>query len=372
MSYNAGGFGICFDIDGVLRRGQNILPPTKPALDLITDKHGDFTVPVIFVTNSVSRDEDKAQGLCDSLGVNVSPDQIVQAHSPLNLITEYHKKKCLVLGQGTSADLAKEIGFTDVITIDEIKESMPNLDVMDHKVKFSAAETTTTKVPQIDAILCMKEPLAWESTLQIATDVLLTGGQLDQPAQLDLQLPVIACNVDLQYMDKAHLPRYGNGSFLVCLESLYKRLTGEELVYSVLSGKPSELTFQYAESKLQRQAQRLGVPSPIERMYMIGDNAMVDIVGANLYRNFIKNKKISSTPYFRKLPSYANIPRSTVKDVFGLLVRTGVTANQKSPNVLSTCQKDFRDIKLTDLEPAAEFDDVLGSVQYILKKENHV
>lgn len=41
--------------------------------------------------------------------------------------------------------------------------------------------------------------------------------------------------------------------FLVCLESVYRKMTGQELQYQALLGKPSLLTYQYAEQLLRLQ-----------------------------------------------------------------------------------------------------------------------
>lgn len=41
--------------------------------------------------------------------------------------------------------------------------------------------------------------------------------------------------------------------FLLCLESVYKKLTGQDLQYQALLGKPSLLTYQYAEHLLRLQ-----------------------------------------------------------------------------------------------------------------------
>ena len=45
-------------------------------------------------------------------------------------------------------------------------------------------------------------------------------------------------------MAKSPIPRFGNGAFLVCLEALYEKLTGQPLQYEGLVGKPSEVTYQ--------------------------------------------------------------------------------------------------------------------------------
>ena len=59
--------------------------------------------------------------------------------------------------------------------------------------------------------------------------------------------------MDLQWMAEAVLPRFGHGAFLLCLENLYKKVTGRDLVYSALIGKPSEITYRHGEHVLQGQ-----------------------------------------------------------------------------------------------------------------------
>uniref|UniRef100_A0A672RWG5 Haloacid dehalogenase like hydrolase domain containing 5 n=1 Tax=Sinocyclocheilus grahami TaxID=75366 RepID=A0A672RWG5_SINGR len=45
--------------------------------------------------------------------------------------------------------------------------------------------------------------------------------------------------------------------FLVCLESIYKKITGCELKYEALIGKPSVVTYNYAELLIRKQAEQL-------------------------------------------------------------------------------------------------------------------
>lgn len=49
--------------------------------------------------------------------------------------------------------------------------------------------------------------------------------------------------------------RFGHGMFLLCLESIYRKLTGRRLEYEAVLGKPSLLTYQYAEQLLRQQNQ---------------------------------------------------------------------------------------------------------------------
>ena len=69
-------------------------------------------------------------------------------------------------------------------------------------------------------------------------------------------LPILACNMDLQWMAEAVMPRFGHGAFLLCLENLYKKVTGRDMVYTALIGKPSEITYRHAEHVLQQMVSR--------------------------------------------------------------------------------------------------------------------
>ena len=109
--------------------------------------------------------------------------------------------------------------------------------------------------PPIEAVVLFGEPTRWETSLQLLLDVLLTDGHPSAPPRTVSypHLPVLACNMDLQWMAEAVLPRFGHGAFLLCLENLYKKVTGRDLVYSALIGKPSEITYRHGEHVLQGQ-----------------------------------------------------------------------------------------------------------------------
>lgn len=75
------------------------------------------------------------------------------------------------------------------------------------------------------AIVLFGEPINWETSLQILTDILLTHGNPDMTSNnsnIDTHIPIVACNKDLVFKAVADLPRFGHGAFLLCLEALYK------------------------------------------------------------------------------------------------------------------------------------------------------
>merc|ERR1711990_309990 len=85
------------------------------------------------------------------------------------------------------------------------------------------------------------------------------------------------------------MPRFGHGAFLLCVENLYKKLTGCDLVYTALIGKPSEITYRHGEHVLQKEAENMGL-HPLKTIYCIGDNVCTDIFGANLYNNYLQRR----------------------------------------------------------------------------------
>lgn len=287
----AGSFGLLFDIDGVLVRGRTPIPAAKQCFRNLVDRDGKYKVPVVFVTNAGNcMRQAKAEHLSHLLEVEVCPEQVMLSHSPLRMFTQFHKMRVLVSGQGPVEEVAHNLGFQDVITIDMLREAYPLLDVVDHNRRPKDGIPPTKGLRPIDAVILFGEPIRWETNLQLIVDVLLTNGNPDNPwsSMRYPHIPVLACNMDLLWMAEAKNPRFGHGMFLVCLESLFKKVTGYELKYEALIGKPSVVTYNYAELLIRQQAERLGWTTPVKRLYAIGDNPMADIYGANLYNRYLQ------------------------------------------------------------------------------------
>ncbi|KAI3371526.1 hypothetical protein L3Q82_024111, partial [Scortum barcoo] len=284
-------FGLLFDIDGVLVRGRTPIPAAKQCFRNLVDRNGKYKVPVVFVTNAGNcMRQTKAEHLSHLLEVEVSPDQVMLSHSPLRMFTQFHKMHVLVSGQGPVEEVARILGFQDVVTIDMVREAYPLLDVVDHNRRPKDSIPPTKGLRPIDAVILFGEPIRWETNLALIVDVLQTNGNLDNAwgSMRYPHIPVLACNMDLLWMAEAKNPRFGHGMFLVCLENLYKKVTGYELKYEALIGKPSVVTYNYAELLIRQQAERLGWSTPVKRLYAIGDNPMADIYGANLYDRYLR------------------------------------------------------------------------------------
>ncbi|CAF1352025.1 unnamed protein product [Rotaria sp. Silwood1] len=289
-------FGLLFDIDGVLTRGRKLLPYTRDAFRKLVSTSGQFRVPTVFVTNAGNElRSSKAAKLSQILGIPVSAEQVIMSHSPLKMYTEFHKKHCLISGQGPIADIAKNLGFTKVTTIEQLCDAFPNLDMVDHKKRRGFHSPFRDYFLPIEAVVLFGEPVRWETCLQLIIDVLMTNGNPSSPIIRPpvSHLPILASNADLLWMAEAALPRFGHGSFMYCLENLYKKISGHFLQYTAIVGKPSEITYYHAEYLISRHAHELGYKQPIKRIYAVGDNPDTDIFGANVYNRYLQTRALS-------------------------------------------------------------------------------
>ncbi|XP_041656342.1 haloacid dehalogenase-like hydrolase domain-containing 5 [Cheilinus undulatus] len=292
-------FGLLFDIDGVLVRGKMPIPAAKKAFEKLVNSQGQLVVPVVFVTNAGNcLRQTKADQLSHILGVPITLDQVIMSHSPLRMFKKFHDKCVLVSGQGPVLEIAKNVGFEKVVSIDMLRESFPLLDMVDHNRRPKLPSNPVGNLPKVDAVVLFGEPIRWETNLQLIIDILLTNGNLNSAhtTQKTSHLPLLACNMDLMWMAEAHSPRFGHGTFLVCLENIYKKITGQDLKYDALIGKPSELTYHFAEYLIRNQAMQRQWKLPITSLYAIGDNLMTDIYGANLYNRYLEERAARKNP----------------------------------------------------------------------------
>jgi hypothetical protein len=80
------------------------------------------------------------------------------SHSPLKMFKSFHSKHCLISGQGPIIEIAKNLGFKRITTIDDLRQSFPNLDVVDHKRRSVAPCVLGRYFPPIEAIVLFGEP----------------------------------------------------------------------------------------------------------------------------------------------------------------------------------------------------------------------
>jgi len=378
-------FGFMFDIDGVIVRGKNVLPSAPEAFHhLYNHEENRWRVPVVFVTNAGNTlRQKKADQLSNWLNVPVTEDQVVMSHSPLKMFTEYHNKHVLVTGQGPVEFIAKSLGFTNVTTMDQLRHVFPALDCVDHKRRRAAPCSFQQFFPRIEAVVMFGEPIRWETSLQLLIDVLMSDGHpSSNPTTIPHpHLPILACNMDLQWMAEAVMPRFGHGAFLLCLENLYKKVTGRDMIYTALIGKPSEITYRHAEHVIQQQAiDVMGLDNPVKTLYCIGDNVCTDIFGANLYNNYLQRRKedkkvvaqamVSQNHRTRSIDNLIGASELSGADTcYSVLVETGVFNDSGQPTSLEHSPRDFLPVEKSYQEPSFTTSNVLEAVQTIFKRE---
>ncbi|KAM4819720.1 haloacid dehalogenase-like hydrolase domain-containing 5 [Thomomys bottae] len=287
-------FGFLLDVDGVLVRGHKVIPAALDAFSRLLNPQGQLRVPVVFVTNAGNiLPHSKAQELSSLLRFKVDPDQVILSHSPMKLFSHFHRKRMLLSGQGPLVEIARSLGFQDVVTVDELRVAFPVLDMVDLERRPKTTPLQRNDFPAIEGVLLLGEPVRWETSLQLIMDVLLSNGS-PGAAQARVpypHLPVLASNMDLLWMAEAKMPRFGHGTFLLCLETIYRKVTGKELRYDGLMGKPSTLTYLYAEDLIRQQAEKRGWAAPVRNLYAVGDNPMSDIYGANLFQQHLQRRR---------------------------------------------------------------------------------
>ncbi|CAF3456513.1 unnamed protein product [Rotaria socialis] len=357
-------FACLFDIDGVITKGPNFIAAAKPAIHTLME----LNVPVVFVSNTCAIESEKAKQLSAMLGITIDPEQVVLAQTPMRTLAEYHNKHVLISGQGPTEEIGQMLGFKSITTVEKVCEAFPELDMVNHmnRAKFSDMIKNQNVVRNknfhpIDAIVLLGEPISWESSLQVITDLLLTDGNPSVvPVDTSVNrshMPVIACNRDLVFKAAADLPRFGHGAFLTCLEALYKNLSGTDLVYKAFVGKPFEISFQYAEIMANKLALAKG-QQKIDKIYFIGDNPDVDIVGANMYNSLLQ-QDVDARKSISGFDLITDPTHLTATSCQSILVCTGVY----DPNKQLTEEKEHWK------KPTTIQHDVLDAVKYILKKE---
>ncbi|NXE65072.1 HDHD5 hydrolase, partial [Calcarius ornatus] len=331
-------FGFLFDVDGVLVRGSQPVPAARRAFQRLADGGGRLRVPVVFLTNAGNcLRSDKARELSQALGLQVSPEQVILSHSPLQLFSQFHQRCMLVAGQGPVEENARKYPLCPVCLCVLLKGPAP-APALALAQRLKHKETQSSQ--NLAGVILFGEPVRWETSLQLIADVLLSNGNPGAELQ-DVpypHLPILACNMDLLWMAEAKMPRFGHGTFLLCLESIYKKVTGKELKYEALIGKPSPVTYRYAQYLIQQQAEKQGWKAPIRRLYAVGDNPMSDVYGANLYNNYLKSAQQNQVQAGLKRSPEA----ASAQAEFSLELRSDCTNSVESCESILVCTGVFR------------------------------
>ena len=174
-------------------------------------------------------------------------------------------------------------------------------------------------------------------------------------------------------MAEAFMPRFGHGAFLLCLEDLYKKIASQELIYTRLIGKPSEVTYKHGEHVLQNQARLIYGEEcePLKHLYFIGDNVCTDIFGANLYHRYLTDDQ-GKNPRIDKLFEQ-DICQGGAEQCFSVLVETGVysAANPDQSMAYNHVPRDFLPVENKLYEPTMIVPHVAEAVEAIFQQEQY-
>ncbi|XP_010685933.2 uncharacterized protein YKR070W [Beta vulgaris subsp. vulgaris] len=291
-------FGIAFDIDGVLLRGNSTIGGSTQALNKLYNTSGSLKIPYVFLTNGGGvRESKRAIELSKLFGVGVSPSQVLHGHSPFRQLAHRFENDFVVaVGKGEPAAVMSEYGFKDVISIDDYALCFDNIDpLVTHKswtVKRSSEQNKYVASAELRNYVCSKRVQAvfvvsdsvdWSRDVQVLCDILRTGGL--PGGEFGSQPPLYFAHDDLKYQGAFPTERFGMGAFRISLQSVFNSIHPHPLQYSAV-GKPNPLAFKKAETSLRQLHNHMisnqdsdGI-SPFKTLYMIGDNPSVDIKGA--------------------------------------------------------------------------------------------
>lgn len=253
---------VAFDVDGVLARGSKALPGAREALHKL---HA-AKIPFVLLTNGGGEPEPvKAAKLTKELGVYIDEHQLVLSHSPLRPVIEscYADKRILVLGCRDVVGVSRHYGAKDIVTVDMLAADDGNR----YPFRTWPQQPLPDRHKPISAVFVLHDPNNWGAEIQITLDVLRGHGQ-EGPlrgvlgAGSDLQtVPYFASNPDTTFAGAYEVPRLAGGAYTVCLQAAYRAVTGGHEMTVVQCGKPTSLTYAFAEYWLRQwlaTAQHMG------------------------------------------------------------------------------------------------------------------
>ncbi|CAI2373274.1 unnamed protein product [Moneuplotes crassus] len=310
---------IVTDIDGVMIRGgvqvgnsaKAVTTLKTPLKQLNPTRFGHLSaekVPFICLTNGGGMmEEKKAESVNNILGLQAPyefrGEDMVICSTPLKEIAyKYENEYVVVSGFGDVVNVAYNYGFKKALHIHEYSALFPFLSPLTTKYKdqaildahleamqkrlgssFDIAEVQKKGVSSIPVKACIAfhDVSEMEESLQIFCDLIVSKDGIpgSKRSMADPQVvDVYTTNPDLLYSAAFSLQRFGQGIFEYCLEDLFNRTYGfapEIIQY----GKPNKNTFQYCQKICEKAASKEGLG--ISNFYMIGDNPLADIKGAN-------------------------------------------------------------------------------------------
>ncbi|PWN36143.1 HAD-superfamily hydrolase [Meira miltonrushii] len=284
-----------FDIDGVLKAGEHVLPQARRALAMLEGKNAkNAKIPYIFITNGGGPSEtERAKKLSKEFELDIKPDQVIQAHTVLQSLTKrFADLPVLMIGgpdrpPGASRKVMEDYGFNNVYTSHDIHAwqqsswpfSRPSKDQ-----ESSIRKGDFSKV-HFAAVLVFHDSRDWGRDLQYICDVLRSpDGRIGVVGDDTHEQPFLAfSHGDLIWGNDFTAPRFGQGAFQEAVKAVYEVTSGRPLE-AVTFGKPQRLTYEYADALLRERMSLKDENTQADgemSVWMIGDNPASDIAGAN-------------------------------------------------------------------------------------------
>ncbi|KAJ4836590.1 hypothetical protein Tsubulata_043492 [Turnera subulata] len=336
-------FGIAFDIDGVLLRGESPIGASQQALRRLYNHSGELAIPYVFLTNGGGfRESERALELSKLLGVHVSPLQVLQGHTPFKqLVSRFENELVVAVGKGEPAAVMSEYGFKNVLSIDEYASYFDGIDPLAHYKTWitrkaanrSTLEGMTTRddvcSQRVQAAFIVSDSVDWSRDIQVLCDILRTGGLPGR--EIGHQPELYFANDDLAYQASFPSERLGMGAFRIALESIFNSIHPRALQYTCF-GKPNPFVFNNAEAVLKQLVSSLYHKAGhgndrthhFRRLYMIGDNPSVDIRGARQAGNPWFSI-LTRTGVFKGTDNHAEFPAdmvvNTVEDAVDFILK---------------------------------------------------
>lgn len=238
--------------------------------------------------------------------MNISPDQVILSHTPMRseVVPRLKDHRVLIVGEHCG-EVARAYGLTNAEGVREYGRRHPSL--FPRRREEDATPTDDSDDP-VKAILFFEDPEDLGEALQLCLDVLLTNGNPSGPRVLiddenaKQEVEVWFTNPDTVYSGLAKHPRLTQGSYRMCLETLYQSATSATTTsyYSIKNkqssesqtinkgraleattmGKPTPITGNTALTKLLAQCP----PGTIEEdldIWTVGDNPFSDVALAH-------------------------------------------------------------------------------------------
>ena len=252
------------DIDGCLSKEGVPISGSKEALHKLKS----LQIPFVVCTNGGGQVEStRAERLSKTFDMKISPDQVILSHTPLQteVVPRLKDSRVLIVGENC-ADVARAYGLHKAEGVREYGKRHPSL--FPRRREEDAIQTDDMDDP-VKAILVFEDAEDLGESLQLCLDVLLTNGNPSGPRVLvdnedaKQEVEVWFTNPDLVYSGLAVHPRLTQGSYRMCLETLYQSATSPSTSTSYYSLKPTKQSTSDQKQGRTLIATTVGKPTPL-------------------------------------------------------------------------------------------------------------